>query len=95
LLYAFVYQRLHPDESIVPGLFFLRQSYAGNFSASIQMGSRKQVLENFAQVKSEFESLLKEGLERLFNLNIPFEQTSNLHVCRYCPYAMICRRESP
>jgi len=91
LLYSYVYDKLHPGENIVPGLFFLRQCHQDNFSASIEMGNRKK-LEDYSMVGNEFEIRLKVALEELFNLEVPFVQTSNLKTCRYCPYAGICRR---
>jgi ATP-dependent helicase/DNAse subunit B len=91
LLYSYVYHRIHPEETIVPGLFFLRRSHALDFSSSITMG--KTVIDDFAVIEAEFEERLKAGLATLFNLNVPFSQTTNLKACKFCPYAMICRRE--
>jgi CRISPR/Cas system-associated exonuclease Cas4 (RecB family) len=93
LLYAYVYNIHHPGETIVPGLYFLRQSYQPEFSHFILMGSKKEGLINFELVKEEFTGLLRESLERLFGEE-PFLQTTNLRVCRYCPYALICRRDT-
>jgi len=93
LLYASVYEQLHPGSAIIPGLFFLRNSQADNFSYSLHFGPKKEVLNSFTMVKQEFEELLKINLTRLFDLKEPFAQTANLLVCRYCPYAAICRRE--
>ena len=49
LLYAWIYDQLHPGETIVPGLFFLRQSHSGDFSPAIHMG--KEILSDFGTVK--------------------------------------------
>ena len=40
----------------------------------------------------EFEAGLKEMLEEMFDPNVPFTQTMNNTVCRYCPYREICYR---
>jgi hypothetical protein len=94
LLYALVYQKIHPHERILPGLFFLRQSYEADFSPFIQMGPKKEPLTDFNLVQPEFENRLRTALENLFDKKIPFTQTANLKVCQYCPYAMICRKET-
>jgi CRISPR/Cas system-associated exonuclease Cas4 (RecB family) len=90
-LYSWVYEQLHPDERILPGLIFFRQSHDEDFSNSILMG--KQPINDFSKVRDEFETLLKSGLEDLFNADLPFTQTPNLKTCKYCSYKLICRRE--
>jgi hypothetical protein len=92
LLYACVYEKCFPGNTIVPGLYFLRNTYADDFSCSLQFGPKNEVLGNYERVKHEFEALLKVSLSRLFDIREPFIQTANLQVCRYCAYAMICRR---
>lgn len=93
-LYAYVYQVMNPAEKIKPGLYFLRQSFGDDFSIDIigGQGKNKQCIDEFSKVFTSFELLLKENLESLFNVNLPFEQTTNHNSCMYCPYAMICRR---
>ena len=92
LLYAHIYDALHPGNMIIPGLYFIRDSHSGDFSFGIKQGSVKQILNSYASVKQEFESLLQFHLSRLFDIREPFTQTDNLKVCGYCPYAGICRR---
>jgi len=93
LLYAMIYQKLTPGSSIIPALCFVRGSHADNFSYSIQYGEKKKKLEEYREVKTEFEELIQLHLERLFNLNEPFVQTENTKICENCPYAVICRKE--
>ena len=90
LLYSWVYSNLFPDATVMPGLIFFRQIHDDNYSARIKMG--KGELIDFNGVKKDFEVLFISALERLFDVNIPFEQTVNLKTCGYCPYKMICRR---
>ena len=92
LLYACVYEKCFPGNTIIPGLYFLRNTYADDFSCSLLFGSKNEVLENYELVKHEFEALLKANISRLFDMREPFIQTANLQVCRLCAYAMICRR---
>ncbi len=90
-LYAYVYQILHPQDVLAPGLYFIRQSYLDGFSPDIRMA--KQPVQDFSSISEDFANLLIQTLEQLFNPNIPFEQTDNETLCSHCPYALICRRE--
>jgi hypothetical protein len=93
LLYAMIYQRLIPDGIIVPALCFVRGSHSENFSYSIQYGEKKKKLEDYSEVKKEFEELIHFHLARLFNPDEPFTHTENVKICQNCPYAVICRKE--
>jgi len=93
LVYAMVYSRLNPGNTVVPSLCFVRGSHADNFTYSIQQGDKRKSLESYDEVRDEFEKLIFLHLSRLFNTNDPFIQTTNLKICRNCPYAVICQRE--
>lgn len=45
-----------------------------------------------AQELDEFESNLISTLDSIFNLSIPFTQTSNEMACTYCPYKILCNK---
>lgn len=92
LLYAFVFQRLNPESTVVPGLYFVRDSYSGAFSYFIRQGNRKELVERYDQVGPEFEGLLQHHLSCMFSAREPFVQTTNLKICAFCAYAEICRR---
>ena len=53
-----IYQKLTPEGLIVPALCFVRGSHADNFSYSIQYGEKKKKLEEYGEVKTEFEELI-------------------------------------
>jgi hypothetical protein len=92
LLYAFVFQRLNPESTVVPGLYFVRGSYSGAFSYFIRQGNRKELVERYDQVGPEFEGLLHHHLSCMFSSGEPFVQTTHLKTCAFCSYAEICRR---
>jgi ATP-dependent helicase/DNAse subunit B len=93
LLYAMIFQKLKPEGTVIPGLCFVRGSHAENFSYSIHYSEKKKKLENYREVKSEFEELVHFHLSRLFNPDEPFTHTENIKICQNCPYAVICRKE--
>ena len=92
LLYAHVYDSLHPGGVIVPGLYFIRDSHSGDFSYSILQGPKKVPVTDYNSVKEEFGGYLQQHLARLFNSEEPFTQTDNLRVCANCAYNGICRK---
>lgn len=93
LVYAMAYAGFTGDASVIPGLCFVRGSQADGFSYSIRHGEKKQMLQDYLEVREEFEGLLTETLGRLFDNRIPFVQTTNSKTCKNCPYAVICGRE--
>ena len=40
----------------------------------------------------EFETLLGELLDELFNPSIPFRQTEDENACTYCDFKLLCKR---
>jgi hypothetical protein len=92
LLYAYVYDRLHQGNIIVPGLYFIRASHTGDFTYFIKQGPKKEAIRSFASVREEFETLLSGCLTQMFSVSEPFMQTQNHRICAYCSYAAICRR---
>jgi CRISPR/Cas system-associated exonuclease Cas4 (RecB family) len=93
LLYSMIYQNLNPISMIVPALIFVRGSHAENFSYNIHYGEKRKKLEDYREVRNEFEELVHFHLARLFNLDEPFTHTENIKICQNCPYAVICRKE--
>lgn len=92
LLYAHVYDLANPGNLIVPGLYFIRDSYSGDFSYFIYQGSRTNAITNYETVKQEFGNLLRHHLARMFSVREPFTQTGDPGICANCAYAGICRK---
>jgi ATP-dependent exoDNAse (exonuclease V) beta subunit len=92
LLYAHVYDNIHPGGVIVPGLYFIRDSHSGDFTYSILQGPKKEPVTDYNSVKEEFGGYLQQHLARMFNGEEPFTQTDNLRLCANCAYNGICRK---
>ncbi len=91
LIYALVYDQLHPGSTIVPGLLFIRESHREQFTYHIKYG--RNPVNSFSVLKSEFQDLLSIHLSRIFDEHVPFKQTENLKICEYCPYTRLCHRQ--
>ncbi|HJZ39353.1 MAG TPA: PD-(D/E)XK nuclease family protein [Bacteroidales bacterium] len=92
LLYSMIYDKHHPGQRIVPGLYYIRESHKDTFSSRLLYGAKKDVLDSYEAVAEKFEELLQHYLTMLFDTREPFVQTDNLEICGYCAYAGICRR---
>jgi hypothetical protein len=53
----------------------------------------KEAISDFRQLNAEFESLLKQKIEELFDPAIPFQQTAITSLCKYCDFKEMCGRQ--
>jgi len=92
LIYSLFYAAKHPDtKKVIPGIYALRNIFQENFDALLINNETKQYA-NFFEVKDEFDKILKELFEDLFNPEIAFSPTDDLQKCSWCPYNTICHR---
>ncbi len=94
LFYTCVYELSRSVTHVEPHLYTVRKLpdetvFCQVTGRSQKLNLRDQVLEDF---KEQFEIKLREELNELFDVTVPFVQTSNLETCRYCPYKIICQR---
>jgi len=88
LLYAWLYTRNKPFTfPILSGIIGFRQHKSGLSTVKIN-GSDAITKE----VLNDFEQVLAQVLEEIFNPEIPFTQTTDKKVCVYCDYKTICNR---
>lgn len=92
LLYALLYKENTNTEGlrIVPGLMNRINLFDDDFRFGLKVG--KDYVHDITPLLPEFEAGLKETLEELYNPDVPFDQTLNTDICRYCPYRGICYR---
>jgi hypothetical protein len=63
-----------------------------SFGHPLGRGKDKRTIDDARQYFDEFETLLHDTLSDLYNPESPFDQTTNLKTCEWCPYKEICRR---
>ncbi|HLT79537.1 MAG TPA: PD-(D/E)XK nuclease family protein [Cyclobacteriaceae bacterium] len=92
MLYALLYASNEKTKNhrIVPGLMNRLNLFDEAFRFGLKIGGK--YVEDVRPFLPEFEAGLKEMLEEMFDPNVPFTQTMNNTVCRYCPYREICYR---
>lgn len=91
LLYCKLYNIAYPDnnEILQPLIYKVNDAFSALVPPVKISGNE---LMCYDDVKEEYERLLNETLEELFNEEIPFEQTQVLEHCTYCDFKSICKR---
>lgn len=95
MLYAYLFWKKNKvlGAQVLPGLMNRRNLFEAGFSFGHPIkGYGKSKLAEDPHHFVEFEKWLQATLLELFDPESPFDQTSNLKSCQYCPYKSICRR---
>lgn len=96
MLYAYLYTKELGDVKarMVPGLMNRKNLFDTSFifGHPLGVGRNKKVMDDARAHFPEFESLLEDTLTTLYHPDIPFDQTTNVKACLWCPYKGICRR---
>jgi len=94
VLYAWVYDRVHPDPSasvrLQPGLVNRKEIFKKDFEYGLVHGGDR--LTDVRKFLPEFENHLKVLLEELFNPAQAFDQTTEVKACGFCAFKEICGR---
>ena len=98
-LYCMIVAQQPPGESgepIQPVLYSTKNAFGDDFGLPIEMReprSRQGVeVLDFRVFQEEFSKELAGLICEIFDPSQPFDQTTDLKTCGYCPYATICRR---
>jgi hypothetical protein len=96
MLYAYLYYKdtNNTELRMVPGLLNRKNLFEASFAFGHPLGKgySKKIIDDARVHFGEFESLLRDTLTDLYNPDLPFDQTTKLKSCIWCPYKGICRR---
>jgi len=92
---TFLYSKLFSDnykpaESIIPGIYSMRNSHNKNFDYRLRLN--KTILTDYNTVDIDFSNHLSNLLSQIFDPEIEFTQTKDIKTCEYCAYRSICNR---
>ncbi|MDH6354979.1 hypothetical protein M2132_001316 [Dysgonomonas sp. PH5-45] len=94
-MYAHLYLTKHPDRTVEPGIYYLRNLFDDKFDADVvhkpNMKETHRVTD-FAMYREEFKSCFDACLEEIFNPDIPFTQTQTGKPCQWCAFTNICKK---
>ncbi|HYI76071.1 MAG TPA: PD-(D/E)XK nuclease family protein, partial [Chryseolinea sp.] len=92
LLYALLYKTNAPRtlRKIVPGLINRMNLFEDDFKFGLKVG--KTFVDDADTLLPEFHIRLKSLLEELYDPKVPFDQTEDVELCKFCAYQGICYR---
>ena len=78
------------NKPIIPGLNNIREINNKDFDYKLILGGKK--IKDIRKYLSFFEELLIDKINEIFDKKLPFEQTEDLEICKYCAYKNICNK---
>ena len=90
---AFYYAYLLKGEytCIAPSLLFMRNTSDYTFEPHIIID--KHPVDDFRTYCDQFEKLLCDVIEEIFNSDIPYSATTNDKACKYCKFTALCGKD--
>jgi CRISPR/Cas system-associated exonuclease Cas4 (RecB family) len=92
LFYTYVYEKARAVKNVEPHLYSVKDFKSGTLFSEKRKGGLQLSDQNLDYFKEQFELKLSEKLNEIFDVTIPFVQTTNLETCKYCPFKKICQR---
>ena len=94
-LYAWMYQQLpeYTGMPIQPAIYYLRTLFQRSFNPVVEQKKgrgKADKVNSFQEFVADFEGKLRQCLDEIFNLDIPFTQTETGKVCAYCSFRGLC-----
>lgn len=94
-LYAWMYQQLpeYTGMSIQPAIYYLRTLFQRSFNPVVEQKKgrgKADKVNSFQEFVADFEDKLRQCLDEIFNLDIPFTQTETGKACAYCSFRGLC-----
>jgi hypothetical protein len=92
-LYTLLYKKnvvRYANVKLVPGLMNRVNLFSEDFAFGLQQSHGS--LQDATPLLAEFEEHVKQLLSEIYDPAIPFDQTDDQEVCRFCAYSQICYR---
>ena len=83
-------EKLKNNLPITPGLLNIREMNNRNFSINIFINNKK--VNDINDHLQDFEKLLKDKLNQIFDINSPFIETDDKENCKFCSYKKLCSK---
>jgi len=91
-LYAYLYRLQKGDQSVYPGIYFLRNLFDDFDAGVIYKTTQTTKVDDFSVFAADFENALLKCIDEIFDPAFDFEQTTVGEACAYCAYKEICRK---
>ncbi|MBR5324035.1 MAG: PD-(D/E)XK nuclease family protein [Muribaculaceae bacterium] len=84
------------NQNYLPGLYAFDNYFSNEFEWQIRTKINDAIdlvtITPDSEIYKKYELVLEECISSIFNTDIPFTQTENRDVCKYCSFTNICRR---
>ena len=87
--YAHLLQKEYPR--IAPSLLFVRQTSDKDFEPDITINQMK--VTDYSLYSQEFEKLLTQTINEIFNSDVPYTPATNREACKYCKFTALCHKK--
>jgi CRISPR/Cas system-associated exonuclease Cas4 (RecB family) len=78
-----------PRAKVSPALLFIQHAGAEGYDPTLKLG--RDAVNDIADYSDRFNELLEAKITEIFSPETAFVPTTDLHICRNCPYAPFCR----
>ncbi|MFV0398279.1 MAG: PD-(D/E)XK nuclease family protein, partial [Bacteroidales bacterium] len=92
MLYSLVLWLTDKNPNTRPCIYSLRNIYNPSFNPSVICNELGGSIENFAPYREQFTDALRSLLTEIFDPDVPFSQTEISDHCKYCDFAVLCRK---
>lgn len=96
LLYCEAYLASHQSVTLYPSIYKIKKMSGGTHSDKMRIKTESKtdlIVDDYRLVRDEFLTGLKKVISDIFNINEPFEMTSDIrNKCSFCQYQKLCMR---
>lgn len=92
-MYALLYLQQHGNCVVEPGIVAIRALFKdSDTQIKYKPDRQSDPVTDFNTYKADFSTAFATCLDEIFDSAVPFSQTQNTDLCKYCPFTVICKR---
>lgn len=94
-MYAHLYMNEKSDSILESGIYYLRNLFDSNFNPLVEYRPNKDekiLVSDFHEFRAEFKEHFDSCLSEIFDMEVPFTQTTIGKACEWCSFTSICKK---
>jgi hypothetical protein len=92
ITYAWLLQKSEKDAEVRPTILKIGDLFGKPKEDAELFSVGKQPIESVSDFDAQIKAGLSGILEEIFDVSVPFTQTSNLNACKYCSFVGLCQK---